>query len=126
VTTARFPDVVNELIFWVEATFPTTAAAGHTPATWPTGAFTFVRVGIVGGTDDRITDYSRVDIEVFSDTYAAARALAEDIRQGLQPRAKMESTTIDTVRTITSPQELPWGNPAVRRLLATYQVSVRR
>lgn len=130
----RFPDVLDELIWWLEhAEFDQKVesdvavdASTRTPATWPTGVFLFARVALVGGSDDGITDNPLVDVDVFSNTYAAARGLAEDVRQGLRPRVRMRSATIDRVRTDVSPRELPWGNANVRRISATYQISFRR
>ena len=127
---SRFPDILDELIWWLEhETFDqagTVTAASKTPATWPTIPFLFARVAVIGGKDDGITDTPLVDVDVFSNTYAAARGLAEDVRQGLRPRVRMRSATIDTVRTDVSPRELPWGNANVRRISATYQISFRR
>lgn len=124
----RFPDVLDELIWWLEhATFQQAGevkAGTSTPGTFPAGLF--VRVGVVGGSDDGITDNPLVDVDVFASTYAAARGLAEDVRQGLRPRVRMRSATIDRVRTDVSPRELPWGNANVRRISATYQISFRR
>jgi hypothetical protein len=125
--TTRFPDIESELMVWVDRVYtPTVPTATFVPSEWPAGDFTFVRVGCLGGQDNGITDFSIVDVEVFSNTYAAAAELAEDIRQGLVPRTRLSSATIDSVRTDSKPHEVPWQGASVRRSFATYQIATRR
>lgn len=122
-----FPDIETELLAWLDREFALTVPAStRTPAQWPAAPFVAVRVGCFGGRDDGLTDFSLVDIEVFSDTYAAMAQLAEAIRQALVPRTRLASATIDSVRTNRKPHEVPWQGDAVRRSSATYQIAVRR
>lgn len=86
-----------------------------------------IRIRCIGGVDDRISDHPRVDVEVFAATRAAAFPLAETVRQRLISRPRMTSYgLIDRVQTETRPQQIPYDDPDVRRVTATYRVSLRR
>ncbi|WP_030585717.1 phage tail termination protein [Streptomyces anulatus] len=88
-----------------------------------------VSVLVVGGDDDRITDTATVDLASFAATRAEAWALAEQSRRAMHSLAATHNpgqrAVIDDVTTSQRPAIVPYGNPAVRRALATYTVSAR-
>lgn len=86
-----------------------------------------IRARRVGGTDDRITDRPRVDVEVYAPTAAIAKPLAEQVRQRmLAGAARTNAGVMDRAFTEVGPRELPYPNPAVRVWAATYRISLRR
>jgi hypothetical protein len=87
----------------------------------------FIRVRRFGGTDDRLTDQARVDVDYFAASRAAAWAGAEAVRQRLISRPlRVGAVVIDQVTTTTAPIEVPWDDPNVRRVTAAYTASARR
>lgn len=88
----------------------------------------FARVECFGGSDNRITDTSRVDVDVFAATRAEAASLAETIRQRLldTPHVVAGIGTLDWVDTLTRPNSAPWNDPQVRRVTAAYTITCRR
>lgn len=86
-----------------------------------------IRVRCIGGTDDRFFDNPRVDIEVYAGTRAAAMPLAETIRQRLISKGRRTAYgVIDRADTEVRPQEVPYDDPDIRRVSATYRLSARR
>jgi hypothetical protein len=86
-----------------------------------------IRVRVIGGSDDRISDHPRVDVEVFGATRAVAKPLAETIRQRLISGGhRTAHGVIDHATTEVGPQETPYDDPDVRRWSATYRLSTRR
>lgn len=86
-----------------------------------------IRVRCIGGSDDRISDHPRVDVEVFGATRAVAKPLAETIRQRLISGGhRTAHGVIDRATTEVGPQEIPYEDPDVRRWSATYRLSTRR
>jgi hypothetical protein len=85
----------------------------------------FIRVVGLGGTEDGVTKYHRVTLDVFHPDRHQAFGAARDLHAALHPRARVGSATIDHVKTDVSPRQLPWDNPHVRRFSATYTISVR-
>lgn len=124
---APFPDleVATKLLI---------ADLGTTGTTTPAdlaGSLPFLRVVRFGGGDDRFTDSARIDIDAFEETRPVARLLAETVRQRLLSYPHVVSSdgltiVIDRVDTLTGPQEVPWGNPGLRRFTASYTLSARR
>lgn len=87
----------------------------------------FVRVTLVTGRDDGVTDYSVVDIDVYTATRQQGYDLAEDIRARLLDAPHRAGTVvIDKVRTETKPFQADWEDQNVRRRIATYRFSARR
>ncbi|WP_329520507.1 phage tail termination protein [Spirillospora sp. NBC_01491] len=88
----------------------------------------FVRVRRLGGTDDRVTDQARIAVEVFAPTRAAAWETARLVQQRLisGPTRVPGAGVIDRVRTEVGPQDLPYEDPRIRCVSATYLVSARR
>lgn len=88
-----------------------------------------VWVQVAGGGDDRITDTATVDVQAFAATRAEAVALAEKARGAMHALAAThvpgQHAVIDDVTTTERPVVVPYGNPALRRSVATYAVSTR-
>jgi hypothetical protein len=86
-----------------------------------------IRVRCIGGSDSRFFDNPRVDVEVFAATRATAMPLAETIRQRLISKPRRTAFgVIDRAETEVRPQEIPYEDPDIRRILATYRLSLRR
>lgn len=88
----------------------------------------FARVSRFGGSDNLITDTARVDVDCFAATRAEAYAAAEQVRQRLLCAPHVIDTvgTIDRAATLTSPNEVPWADPNLRRFTASYSLTSRR
>ncbi|MFJ8049308.1 hypothetical protein [Streptomyces luteogriseus] len=84
-------------------------------------------VRIAGGGDDRISDTVIVDTEAFGADRAAMWEIAERGRAAVHALAATMAggVVIDTVDTDQRPIEVPYGNPAVRRAIATYRLTTR-
>jgi hypothetical protein len=88
----------------------------------------------LGGSDDRITDTARVDVEVYVSEdpeagggWQVAFDLAGRCQQRLLNRPHITSAgRIDTVTTESSPAQIPHDDQAVRLVAATYRISFRR
>jgi hypothetical protein len=86
-----------------------------------------IRVRRVGGPDDRFTDRPRVDVDVYSSTFSESSGLAERCRQRLISKpARTSAGVIDRAFTEVGPHEVPYTDPDVRLVTATYRVSMRR
>lgn len=87
----------------------------------------FVRVSRIGGTDDRLSDFARVDVDVYAASEMAGYRLAETLRQTLiSGPARTSWGLIDRVTTEVAPRQVPYDNPAVWHVTATYRVATRR
>jgi hypothetical protein len=87
----------------------------------------FIRVRRVGGTDDRVTDATRVDIDVYATDATAAKALTETIRQRLISGPSQTTYGIlDRAWTESGPQTAPTDDQNIRRVITTYRISTRR
>ncbi|MBL3670809.1 hypothetical protein JL475_33600 [Streptomyces sp. M2CJ-2] len=86
-----------------------------------------VVVRIAGGADDRISDTVTVDTESFGADRASMWQLAERVRSAVHALAATMAggVVIDTVDTESRPVEVPYGNPALRRAIATYRLTTR-
>ena len=87
-----------------------------------------VRVRRIGGTDDRVTDFARVDVRVYAIDLSDAETTAEVARQRLisGPVATAHGV-LDRAVTEVGPQEIPSPDPEGYRIVsATYRASIRR
>ncbi|MFE9937391.1 hypothetical protein [Streptomyces hirsutus] len=82
---------------------------------------------VAGGADDHISDTVTIDAETFGATRAAMWQLAEQTRAAVHALAATMAggVVIDSVDTETRPVEVPYGNPGVRRAIATYRLTTR-
>lgn len=88
----------------------------------------FLRVGCHGGSDDRITDTSHVDVDAFAATKGEAAQLAELVRQRLITRpVKTDVGVLDRASTNPKPQQVHYtDNPPPYMYSAGYTVTARR
>jgi hypothetical protein len=88
----------------------------------------FIRITRIGGSDDRRTDTSRVDVDCFGATRAQAWQIARAVQQRLisGPTHVPGTGLIDRARTELGPRRAAHPDQNVRRVLATYRVSARR
>ena len=95
------------------------------------GALPLVRVAGLGGTTDETTKSEPIDVDVLTSTWSASDLISRQIEQVLmayphQVRSGGPFAYLDFVTTIVGPQEVPWGDPNVRRFIASYRISARR
>jgi hypothetical protein len=124
-----FPDA-EAVVMTLLATIPGVTAVTATP---PQITGPVVQVNRVGGADDLITDYPRVQVALFYPVAApgdtdAAWALAQQITQlVLAARCTtVAGALVDQAVTVTPVQQVPNDNPNVRRIVAVYQLAFRR
>lgn len=88
----------------------------------------FLRIVCYGGSDNDVTDLSRVDVDAFAATKSEARDLAEAARQRLTGKPHVGTGwALDHVRTDLKPHEVPYvDNPPPYRYTAAYSVTARR
>lgn len=90
----------------------------------------FIRVNRIGGTNDRITDAARVDVNIYAVKRTDAATLAETVRQRMLSYPHVitipVACVLDDVITDVAPNEVPWGDPAIRRFTSSYRVTARR
>jgi hypothetical protein len=129
-----YPDIESLLIDLL-ADFGTVDTV--TPADLAT-VLPFIRISRIGGTDDRITDTARVDVDCFQSTRVLVQTMAEGVRQHLiaGPYVVLEGAVIDRITTLSGPFEVAWGASGsrstsrgydpIRRFTASYTVTARR
>lgn len=86
-----------------------------------------VVVQVAGGADTHTCDTVTIDVEAFGADRAAMWQLAERARQAVHALAATMAggVVIDTVDTDQRPVPVSYGNPAVRRAIATYRLTTR-
>jgi hypothetical protein len=86
-----------------------------------------IRVRKVGGSNDKITDFPRMSVDVYARTYPEASELAEAVRQRLLAYPHMtDAGRLDRCEVEASPFEVPWSDDTLRYLTATYVITTRR
>lgn len=86
-----------------------------------------VTVQLGPGADDRITDIVTIDVQAFAADRGAMWRLAEQVRAAMLSLSATYAggLPIDTVDTEARPVEIPYGNPGLRRAVATYRLTTR-
>lgn len=124
-----WPDA-EAVVMALLSTIPNVTAVTATPAqiTGPVA-----QVNRVGGADDLITDYPRVQVALYYPVSApgdtdAAWALAQQITQVVLASrcTTVAGALVDQAATVTPIQQVPYVNPNVRRIVAVYQLAFRR
>jgi hypothetical protein len=87
-----------------------------------------IRVQRVGGSDDGMTDYPRVEVAVYGSDRAQAWDLAEKARQTIlaSPRSVVNGQLIDNAKTDTPATQTPYDNADIRRVVAQFRFAWRR
>lgn len=82
-----------------------------------------------GGGDDQVTDTALVDVDVFAATRTGMWDLARDSRAALLAASGQHvpgaRVVIDSAETSSRPAPVSYGNPAIRRAVATYALTSR-
>lgn len=121
-----FPDAETVVMALLEPVAPTVTA---TPAKWDGE---IIRVQRVGGSDDGITDYPRMEIACYGPDRVTAWRLAERCRQLILASIRHVVDTaagllIDNARTDKPPTQIPYSTTEdVRRVMAYYRFAWRR
>ncbi|QXV57350.1 hypothetical protein CVV72_10220 [Amycolatopsis sp. TNS106] len=118
-----FPDAETVLLALLEPLAPTVTA---TPADLVPP---LIRVQRVGGSDDRITDYPRMEVACYGRDRAEAWQLAEQCRQLVlgSVRTRVATVLIDTARTDNPPVQAPYSTTDdSRRVLDYFRLGWRR
>ncbi|MFD7319228.1 hypothetical protein [Streptomyces sp. NPDC059883] len=121
-------DIELTVMLWLRSQLPGVRVTDELPDKVET-RLPLIWVRVVGGGDDRISDTATVDVQAFAADRAAMWQLAERARAAMLaagaqwvPGARV---VIDTVDTIERPNEVPYGNPALRRAVASYALTSR-
>lgn len=89
-----------------------------------------LRVRVISGSDDGVTEQSRVDVDAFAPTREMAYDLAKLARtsmEGLAATARVDgSGLIDGVSTTQRPVWVDYANPDIQCFQTAYVVSVRQ
>lgn len=85
-------------------------------------------VRCIGGTDDRVTNIARIQVQSYGSTRVQARDLAENSRQIVLAAAatSVAGTSLDQTRTEQSPSFVDYGQPGIHRYIAVYRLEYRR
>jgi hypothetical protein len=91
----------------------------------------YLRLETLGGAGGRLNRITTMDVEHFAETYSQANTQAEAFSAYLlgYPRSVKVGerlVVLDMVVETRPPVEMPWDDSPIRRLGATYQISVRR
>lgn len=119
---APFPDAETVLMTML-APVAHTVTSTPLPLTPP-----MIRIQRVGGADDRVTDFPRIEVACYGANRAQAWDLAEQCRQTiLASRATVVGgVLVDNATTDTPAQQIPYDAPDVRRVVAYYRLAWRR
>lgn len=120
-----YGDVELLLVGYFTAAFPSDRACVERPASW-TGRL--IQIERIAGVDPTPSlDKPTVDIECFAPTRQAATDFANQVRASLRfaaPGYTANGATIARVDTIVGPGWRPHDNVNVRRVGATYQITL--
>jgi hypothetical protein len=121
----EFPDVEALLLGWLETVVAADRVNTESPDDFA-GLLPFVRAYRFGGSTSTFSDFSSVQIDVFSMLRSEGLPLARSIRDSLiGPPPPVAG--FDRVECNGSPVELPWADDKqVRRWGASYRIVCRR
>lgn len=125
---APFPDAEKVVMTLLAGVAPTVVTSFPAQITGPA-----VRVNRVGGADDFFTDYPRIEVVLLypvtqsGDTDAAWALFGQIVQVVIAGRATtVAGALIDQAETFSPPQQLPYENQTIRRIVATFQLAFRR
>lgn len=124
----EWPDIEDVLMAYLaQATGETTDTEA------PEDGESGISINRVGGEDDGITDYPRVEISCYAPTRNAARQMSGTVRQDLlilggQSVTLPDATSVyvDFCRTDVPPESVQYANPGRHRHVAFYRLGLRR
>lgn len=124
-------DAETLLVGWLSAWLETAHMPGTVSTETPAGFETqlpWIQVVRIGGSYDGFRlDRPEIDVDAYAADGVAAAGLAQQIQQALHDDLARTSTggaVVTRVDTITGPHWVPHDNPALRRYVATYQLTV--
>lgn len=124
-------DAETLLVGWLTTWLETTGSPGTVSTETPAGVETelpWVQVVRIGGSYDGFRlDRPEMDVDAYAADGVAAAGLALRIQQALHNDLERTTTggaVVTEVTTITGPHQVPHDNPALRRYVATYQLTV--
>lgn len=97
-------------------------------ATPPNLAGPFIAIRRAGGPADLITDRPRLVLDCFGSDRPSAWALARQVQQAVIAAGNktIAGALIDTAAVRVGLQEIPYGNPNLRRVSGQYELTFRR
>ena len=127
---APFPNISKVLISYLEGT----AGVPYVDTALPPDEVPLaVQVARVGGDDDGLTDYPRVEVRTYAPTWEEAEEMAESIRQWLLvlggegvEYAPGQVAVVDFCRTDGPPEDSPYDNPDRVMVPAWYRFGLMR
>jgi hypothetical protein len=121
-----YPDVEKLLATWLPARLSVRVVT-DTPSNLAQ-VLPVIQVQRFGGAETAPgIDIANIDVDVYAATRSAANTLAERARYALTlslPGRQVGGATISRVATISGPSWRPYDNTALRRVGATYQLTV--
>ncbi|MFE5699974.1 hypothetical protein [Rhodococcus koreensis] len=122
-----FPDIQEVLMVYL-------APAGETDTEPPVEGGTGIQINRVGGGNDGISDYPRVQITCHHPDPRGASKLARQVAnrmehiagQGISVEDEPKPICIDSCRVDTPPEAEPYENPDARREVAYYALSLQK
>lgn len=126
----RFPDSARTVAKILEPFVPAVAKGSRVGTRTPSdlaGLLPFIRVVRQGGSNDELSDYPILYIDVLASTVSEAEMLSERVRQRLiNDKLRLGSIVVDRVRCDGAPVEVePWA-PNIYRFEAQYSAVFRR
>lgn len=127
----EWPDVSELLVYALEADGlgmddPVLAATDTPP---DLAGLLFLRVHVLGGMDDGVTDRTRFDLEAFAPTRVGGHRLASAARNYILHRLPGTNPggrgLVDATRTDVRPRKVFYRNPDVERVVGTYSIDTR-
>lgn len=88
----------------------------------------FIRLGVIGGSDDRVTDVTQLQADCFATAFGGASQLAGRVRQRIiaAPITASGVGVIDFGATVSKPQNIPQAAPGTFMFASTYFIHMRR
>lgn len=108
--------------------FPTARVVTETPADLGAELPLFAVNRIGGGDEFGVLDASTVDVAAYAATRLDARLWAEKVRAWLVyrlPGTNLAGAHFGLVSTVMAPRWVPYDNTNVRRVIATYSITIR-
>ncbi|WP_437044468.1 hypothetical protein [Streptomyces angustmyceticus] len=121
-------DVENAVAMWLRSQLGDGVRVVNELPTTLEKSLPLVQVQLLpGGGDDDRDDQAVVDVDTFAATRTAMWTVAERVRTAMlaAPGNVSGGVRIDRVTTDVRPGCVPYGNPALRRAVATYRLTSR-
>lgn len=124
-----WPDVELVAVTWLTQQLADVADLTVCTETGPTITPPTIQIRCVpgGGTPDGITEYSRLDVEVFGGDRAQMWLLARKAKPAMinLKWQRVAGFTIDDVKEDLGFGEVEYNNPLLRRAIASYELTAR-